>query len=50
MFTESNDKHSHDTKHKSVLYPQRAHTCTENVLKTRFQDVRNFNLEDVHKT
>ena len=29
---------------------QRAHTCTENVLKTRFQDVQNVNSEDVHKT
>ena len=29
---------------------QRAHTCTENVLKTRFQDVQNVDSEDVHKT
>ena len=28
---------------------QRAYTCTENVLKTRFQDVQNVNSEDVHK-
>ena len=27
----------------------RAHTCTENVLKTRFQDVQNVNSEDIHK-
>ena len=26
---------------------QWAHTCTENVLKTRFQDVQNINSEDV---
>ena len=31
-------------------YPARAHTCSENALKTRFQDVQNFNSEDVHKT
>ena len=29
---------------------QRAHICTENVLKTRFQDVQNVNSDDVHKT
>ena len=29
---------------------QQAHTCTENVLKTRFQEVQNVNSEDVHKT
>ena len=27
-----------------------AHTCTEIVLKTRFQDVQNINSEDVHTT
>ena len=30
--------------------PQGEHTCTENVLKTRLQDIQNFNLENVHKT
>ena len=29
---------------------QRIHTCTENVLKTRFEDVQNVNSEDVHDT
>ena len=29
---------------------QWAHTCNENVLKARFQDVQNVNSEDVHKT
>ena len=32
------------------IITQRAHTCTENVLPTRFQDVQNVNLEDVHET
>ena len=27
---------------------QQAHTCTENVFKTSFQDVQNVNAEDVH--
>ena len=31
-------------------YTQRAHTCTENVFKTRFQDVQNVNSEDIHMT
>ena len=29
---------------------KRAHTCTKNVLKTRFLDVQNVNSNDVHKT
>ena len=29
---------------------QRTHSCTENVLKTRFQDVQSVNSEGVHKT
>ena len=33
----------------TTCWPQWAHTCTENVLKTRFQDVQNVNPEDVHK-
>ena len=33
---------------KLNILTQRAHTCTENVLKTRFQDVLNVNSEDVH--
>ena len=32
------------------VHTQPAHTCTENVLKTRFQDIQNVNSEDVHKT
>ena len=37
------------TPHETEL-TQRAHTCTENVPKTRFQDVHNVNAENVHKT
>ena len=33
-----------------VGYPSWAHTCTENVPKTRFQDVQNVDSEHVHKT
>ena len=28
---------------------QQAHTCTQNVPKTRFQHVQNLNPEDAHK-
>ena len=32
----------------SSVLSQRTHTCTEIILKTRFQDVQNVNSEDVH--
>ena len=34
----------------NCVYSQRAHTCTENVLKARFQDVQNINSEDALKS
>ena len=33
---------------RKIHNTQRAHTCTENVLKTRFQGIQNVSSEDVH--
>ena len=36
--------------HTCFTDSQRAHTCTKNVPKTRFQDAQNVNSEDTRKT